>query len=371
MKEINIATIVSKKRREKGLTQDDLASFMGVSKASVSKWETGQSYPDIVLLPLLASFFDISIDELLGYSPQMTKEDIRNLYKRLSYDFTQKPIEEVYEECQDLIKKYSSCYELIYSIISLLINHCSLLTEPAAQNEVLETILVLSKKIQENSDNPSLVKDAWLLEVIVSIQMQKFSEALNLLGENIRPLTQETELLAQVYHALGNIKAADGVIQVSIFQHLLYFVQDSILLMMLHLDNKDKALEIYSRTLETTQIFHMENFHPNTMCMLYFNGAQMYMTYGDKEKTYECLNRFTEIVTEYFFPCTLHGDDYFDNIDSWFNDLELGTLAPRNDIYILDSLLQALIHVPTFSSLAGEKEFQQIIKKIEKVGKKL
>ncbi|WP_419762087.1 helix-turn-helix domain-containing protein, partial [Bacillus mobilis] len=39
--------------------------YNGITKASVSKWETGQSYPDITFLPLLASYFNISIDELI------------------------------------------------------------------------------------------------------------------------------------------------------------------------------------------------------------------------------------------------------------------------------------------------------------------
>lgn len=44
MKEINIGRTILQKRREKGLTQEDLANYIGVSKASVSKWETGVSH---------------------------------------------------------------------------------------------------------------------------------------------------------------------------------------------------------------------------------------------------------------------------------------------------------------------------------------
>jgi transcriptional regulator with XRE-family HTH domain len=68
MKEINLASVIVAKRREKGITQDELAAYIGVSKASVSKWETGQSYPDITFLPQLAAYFNISIDELMGLS---------------------------------------------------------------------------------------------------------------------------------------------------------------------------------------------------------------------------------------------------------------------------------------------------------------
>ena len=78
MKEINIAKMLVRKRREKGITQEELAAYIGVSKASVSKWETGQSYPDITFLPQLAAYFNISIDELMSYAPQLTKEEIKN-----------------------------------------------------------------------------------------------------------------------------------------------------------------------------------------------------------------------------------------------------------------------------------------------------
>lgn len=69
MKEINIAKILIAKRREKGITQDELATYIGVTKASVSKWETSQSYPNITFLPQLAIYFNIIIDELIGYAP--------------------------------------------------------------------------------------------------------------------------------------------------------------------------------------------------------------------------------------------------------------------------------------------------------------
>jgi transcriptional regulator with XRE-family HTH domain len=92
MKEINIAKVLVGKRKAKGITQDELASYMGVSKASVSKWETGQSYPDVTFLPMLAAYFNISVDALIDYQPQMTSGDIRKLYRRLAADFTENPL---------------------------------------------------------------------------------------------------------------------------------------------------------------------------------------------------------------------------------------------------------------------------------------
>lgn len=59
---------ISAQRKKLGLTQDALAGKLGVTFQAVSKWENGQSCPDIDLLPKLADIFSVSIDELFGRS---------------------------------------------------------------------------------------------------------------------------------------------------------------------------------------------------------------------------------------------------------------------------------------------------------------
>lgn len=64
---IIIGKIIKTKRKEENLTQEELATRLGVSKAAVSKWENAECYPDITLLPQLANAFNISIDELFDF----------------------------------------------------------------------------------------------------------------------------------------------------------------------------------------------------------------------------------------------------------------------------------------------------------------
>lgn len=59
---------IKQMRRERDLTQEELAAHLGISFQSISKWERGDGYPDITMLPALANYFKVSIDELLGIS---------------------------------------------------------------------------------------------------------------------------------------------------------------------------------------------------------------------------------------------------------------------------------------------------------------
>ena len=61
-------------RRQEGLTQEQLAEAMGVSVAAVSKWEQGQSLPEIPMLMELADFFDLSVDALWAIACARTTE---------------------------------------------------------------------------------------------------------------------------------------------------------------------------------------------------------------------------------------------------------------------------------------------------------
>lgn len=62
-------------RKQKGLSQEELAAMLGVTNQSVSKWENNICCPDIQLLPEIAKLFGVSVDRLLGYEPPSDNED--------------------------------------------------------------------------------------------------------------------------------------------------------------------------------------------------------------------------------------------------------------------------------------------------------
>ena len=69
--------IISKRRKELGLTQQELADKLFVSDKVISKWETGKSVPDTSILVELANVLEISLDELLKSGKEVTEQSIK------------------------------------------------------------------------------------------------------------------------------------------------------------------------------------------------------------------------------------------------------------------------------------------------------
>ncbi len=72
-------------REEKGMTQEQLAAVLSVSSKAVSKWETGQGFPDITLLEPIAKALDISMIELLSGKSILNRNRSSNLLNALCY----------------------------------------------------------------------------------------------------------------------------------------------------------------------------------------------------------------------------------------------------------------------------------------------
>lgn len=75
---LKIGDILKKLRMERSLTQEEMAEHLGVSFQTISKWERGAGYPDITMLPVLARYFNITIDELLGMNDS---DKVKTLYQ--------------------------------------------------------------------------------------------------------------------------------------------------------------------------------------------------------------------------------------------------------------------------------------------------
>ena len=82
--DINLKETLRKLRNNKGVTQEALAKYLGITPQSVGKWERGEGFPDITLLPKLALYFDVTVDELLSIDRVRIEAKINEYLKESS-----------------------------------------------------------------------------------------------------------------------------------------------------------------------------------------------------------------------------------------------------------------------------------------------
>ena len=365
MKEINIAKVLVTKRKERGITQDELANYIGVTKASVSKWETEQSYPDVTFLPMLAAYFNISIDELIDYKPQMTKEDIRKLYRSLSDDFTSKPFDSVMEDCRKTIKKYYSCFPLLLQMGILMINHIELLKDSQKAASLIAEAKILFIRVKEECDDVSITRLALYMEALSSLISGDHNSVLKLLDGSIAPALPPESLIASSYQMTGHTEEAKSVLQVGMFQNIVVLFNFLPAYLTLCADVPSKFEEVLRRSLVIAETFDMRHLHPSVLVGIYISAAQGFIAQRNYDKALEMLQKYTEIVISDIYPLRLHGDAFFDLLDGWLDQLDLGTDLPRDEKTIRKSMSDVIVNNPVFSVLSEEQRFQSIIEQLQ------
>lgn len=363
MEHFNFAQTITNLRKQKGMTQEQVATFVGVTKAAVSKWETGLSYPDISILPKLATYFNLSIDELLGYKPQMSKENIQALYNRLANDFTKKDFEEVFEEINEICKEYYACFPLLLQMASLLLNYF-----PKAgvhQQKVMDKIFELCNRIEENSNNIKLLRQTQSIKAYGYLLIRNPEEVLKILGD-IELYTGNDILIASSYQMLGEVQKAKETLQVSMFQNIISTISIASHYLMINIQNPKQFDEIIVRMEKLIDAFQLKTLHFNSVLIFYLTAAQGYMMLQKEDEAMNMLKKYYDICTKIDFPITLHGDDFFDLLDEWIlKEIDLGKNTPRDEASIKESIIKGIEENPIFSPLSKREDFQMMIKNLK------
>jgi transcriptional regulator with XRE-family HTH domain len=115
--ELKISENLRKLRKERGNTQDDLANHLGISVQAVSKWERGDGFPDITLLPYIASYYDVMVDDILGCNYLRKQEDIEVFKKQAQILINKGKRKERLELCREMQKKYPNDEDVLYNLM--------------------------------------------------------------------------------------------------------------------------------------------------------------------------------------------------------------------------------------------------------------
>lgn len=355
-------------RRKKGVTQETVADFLGITKASVSKWETGLSLPDIAQLPKLASYYDISIDELIGYEAQISMELIKKQYALFAEAFVKQPFAEVMEEIRNFIRQYYSCYSAVLQMVVLLLNHYTM-AEKSEQYNVLGEMISLCEHIREKSTDENLCVEAMVLQAAIEMLQgnpQATIEKLKPFCETRNVKESSEGILTQAYQMTGQIEEALEWNQVSMFGHLLSLIENGVFYLLSNLNNEEVATKTIERIDNVVEVYELHQLHPNSYLKFQYAKALFYATKDRKEEAIKALQSYVKDGISFVkYAMYLHGDSYFNKLDHYFNKVEEWTILPRNKQTVLASIRQDLEH-PVFEKMKSMEEFKQIKELIQK-----
>ena len=116
--ELKISENLKKLRRDRGNTQEDLANHLGISVQAISKWEMGASYPDMTMIPTLAAFFKVSLDELFDFDVSNVEREIEEIRLEKNKYFWNN-FEKAEQILLDGLKHYPSSIQLKTELMEL------------------------------------------------------------------------------------------------------------------------------------------------------------------------------------------------------------------------------------------------------------
>jgi transcriptional regulator with XRE-family HTH domain len=110
---MQIGEVIRKYRKERNLTQEEMANRLGVTAPAVNKWENANSLPDILLLAPIARLLGISLDTLLSFREELTADEIQRLVYEADERLKSETYEKAFQWAKTIIEQYPNCEELV------------------------------------------------------------------------------------------------------------------------------------------------------------------------------------------------------------------------------------------------------------------
>lgn len=160
---VKIGAIIKKLRTENNVTQDSLATAIGVTPQAISRWEAEGGYPDIELLPAIADFFSVSTDELLGYKKSERENRLAEIKKEMSRLAEVGTIEERIDFARMALSKFPADCEIKAVLAGCL--YC--LYDDIKEKSLLAEAESLALYVVENCKDEDIRYDA--INILISI----------------------------------------------------------------------------------------------------------------------------------------------------------------------------------------------------------
>ena len=240
------------------------------------------------------------------------------------------------------------------------------------KNQILEEAVIWCRHILKNCKDVGVCSDALVLKAGLDLQLGRAAEAVEALepiSDPCRLAGQDGSLLVQAYQMTGKQEKAKSYVQVKQYLDLLNLVGSSIQSLALYENDFGRCEETMHRIIGVMEQYHLQQLHPNLGAQFYYQSAIIYAQNGKNENAVDALRSFEKCISELLKgeQIVLHGDSYFDLLDTWIERLPLGDMSPRDQRLVRQSVQGAFSH-PAFEGIKTNREFQRLVYRMSKGG---
>lgn len=206
--------IIQEKRKEIGLTQEQMGTYLGVSTPAVNKWEKGYTCPDISLLPALARLLKVDLNTLLCFNEGLTEQEIGHFCNEVGTTIITNGFETGFTMSIEKIQEYPNCYMLIHSIALLLDGALIMYGANIDYKEIYEKQITALYERAAKSDNDQLRNKAIYMlasKCLSRMEYEKTQEMLNLLPE--RTDFDKTQIQASLFMKQDKLDEAASLLE--------------------------------------------------------------------------------------------------------------------------------------------------------------
>ena len=352
MNEFSIGATILKLRKGKCVTQEQLASMIGISAGAVSKWETGNSTPDIGILAPLVRALDTTLNELLSFEKELLATEIKQIKNELTEIFLYRGFTEGETKCKEYLNQYPNSIGLKFNIAGLIRMYSMLLGDDLDEliNEKKQYALSLLYQVIESKDTKYA---HYALFVIADIQMslENYDESEKYLKELSNSFIDPMVLYASLLQKQNKNKEAESLCKGMLLQ---YLNQSTTMVAILakiskHDHHFDKSVLYYDA------IYKIQSTFKIGLCSGAYMLCRIYIEEGKKDIAAQWFENYVDglISTEYDYG----NNPYFENLQLEINAEGQSTIRKK--------LFQTLLDEPDLKVLVGISEYVHAIEKLE------
>ncbi len=346
MNNFNIGGKILKLRKENNITQEQLANMVGVTAGAVSKWENGNSTPDISLLAPLARALDTSLDILLSFQKELSDDNVRNIKQELTSIFLTEGYDNGIAKSKEYLNEYPNSISLKLSIASL-IQMYGMMSEDITEDimkDRLKYSLELFYEVAEIKD--SRYSSSSLFSVAgLEMMLENYEKSEKALKELSNAFIDPMVLYPTLLERQGKNKEAEDLCKKMLLH---YLNQGSAMISILSRLTKtggdiNKA-ELYLSALDDIQ----SRFKIGVGSASY-SYCKMYIELNNKELAAKWFKKYIDEVIS--SPYDYSNNPYFEGLN-----LEVGIDGQK---IIRQKLLKSLIDSDEFKDLKGLAEYEE------------